>query len=132
MRKLFLVAIAALFVGCDSGVTGVSSITGDWSLRTVNGTSLPFTISGSGANKTEILDDVITLYEGLTFQETKHQRVTANGQASTVMLTETGAYTLFGTSITLVGNSGGDARRGLIEGSTMTIVENGMTSAYRK
>lgn len=132
MRKLFLATIAALFLACDSGVTGITTVTGNWSLRTVNGTSLPFTKSGSGANKTEILDDVITLYEGLTFSQTVHQRVTTNGQASTVTLTETGAYTLFGTSVTLAGNSGADARRGLIEGNTMTIVENGMTFAYRK
>jgi len=130
MTRLLLAAIAVVFPGCDSGVTGITTVTGNWSLRTVNGSNLPFTVSGSGANKTEILDDVITLYEGFTFSETIHQRVTTNGQASAVTSTETGSYSLFGTSVTLAGNV--RERRGRIEESTMTLVENGMTSAYRK
>jgi hypothetical protein len=130
MKRFLLAVVAVVFVGCDSGVTGISTVTGNWSLRTVNGSNLPFTVSGSGANKTEILDDVITLYEGFTFSETIHQRVTTNGQVSAVTSTETGAYSLFGTSVTLAGNT--RERRGRIEESTMTLVENGMTSAYRK
>ena len=131
MRKLLLVATLAVLVGCDSGVTGITTVTGNWSLRSVNGSSLPYTISGSGVNKTEIVDDVYTLFEGFTFSETIHRRVTTNGQESTITVNETGSYSLFGTSVTITHNSGA-VRRGLIEGNTMTIVESGLTSAYKK
>lgn len=133
MRKAFVSAVIIVaFTACSDGVTGVKTITGDWELRTVNGSSLPFTVSSSGSNKTEILDDVISFYEGFTFSETVHLRVTLNGQQSTVTNTETGAFSVFGTSVTLTGNSGALARRGLIEGNTMTLAENGQISAYKK
>jgi len=133
MRRLFLITIAGLFVGCDSGVTGISTVTGNWSLRTLNGTSLPYAVSGSGANKTEIVDDVYTFFEGFTFSETVHKRVTTNGQQSTVTENETGSFSLFGESVTITGNSG-VVRRGLIDGksNTMTIVEEGLTFVYRQ
>ena len=131
MKRTFIAAVAFL-IACDSGVTGVKTITGSWSLRTVNGAALPFTVSGSGANKTEITDDVITLFEGFTYQEVIQQRITTNGTAATTTITETGSFSTFGTSVTLNSNSRIDARRGLIEGNTMTIVENGMVQAYKK
>jgi hypothetical protein len=131
MRRLLLASAFAVLAGCDSGVTGVKTITGDWSLRTVNGSSLPYTISGSGANKTEVIDDVYTFFEGFTFSETTHRRVTTNGQVSTVTVTETGAFSVFGTSITITGNTT-PVRRGLIEGNAMTIVDEGLTSVYKK
>ena len=131
MRKGHLILVA-LLAACSSGVTGITTVTGNWSLRTVNDSSLPYTVSGSGANKTEVLDDVITLFEGFTYSETSHKRVTVNGQQSTVTTIDTGAYGLLGTSITLTPNSGALARRGLIEGNTMTIVENGLVQDYKK
>jgi len=130
MRRLLISALI-IFAACDGGVTGVKTITGDWSLRTINGSPLPYTISGSGANKIEVIDDVYTFFEGFTFSETIHRRVTTNGQVSTVTVTETGAFSVFGTSITITGNTT-PVRRGLIEGNTMTIVDEGLTSAYKK
>lgn len=120
-----------MLAGCDSGVTGVKTITGDWSLRTINDASLPYTVSGSGANKTEVIDDVYTFFEGFTFSETIHRRITTNGQVSTVTATETGAFSTFGTSVTITGNTT-PTRRGIIEGNTMTIVDEGLTFAYKK
>jgi hypothetical protein len=133
MSKRLLITIAILaLAACDKGVTGISTVTGQWTLRTVNGAALPYTMTSSGANKTELIDDTIILYEGFTFAQTVHTRVTVNGQVSTVTTSESGAYALFGTSVTLTGNSGALARRGLIDGNTMTIVENGLVSAYKK
>ena len=129
--KWALICSALLFVACDSGVTGIKTINGSWSLRTVNGAALPFTVSGSGTNKTEITDDVITLFEGLTYQEVIQKRITTNGTAATTTVTETGSFSTFGTSVTLISNLPRE-RRGLIEGNTMTIVENGMVQAYKK
>ena len=131
MRKGYLI-LAALLAACDSGVTGITTVTGNWTLSTINDASLPYTVSGSGANKTEIVDDVITFFEGLTYSETIHTRVTVNGTASTVTTNETGNYNLFGTSVTLTRNSGAASRRGLIDGNTMTIVENGLVQDYKK
>jgi hypothetical protein len=132
MRKMLFAAMAAVVIGgCDNGVTGVKTINGSWTLRTVNSGSLPFTVSGSGANKTEITDDVITLFEGFTYREVIQKRITTNGTATTTTVTETGSFSTFGTSVTFFSNLPRE-RRGLIEGNTMTIVENGMVQAYKK
>lgn len=118
-------------MGCD-GKIGPSSSTGTYTLRTVNGSSLPAVISGSGSNKTEVLDDTIILYDGLTYAKTAHLRVTAGSDVSTVTSTETGSFTLFGTSITLQSSNGLTQRIGLIDGYDMTFVVNGLTSVYTK
>jgi|SRR5687767_6847711 len=132
MRKV-LIALAMLgAVACDDGIVGSSTVTGDYTLRTINGASLPYTITGSGANKTEIVDDVITLYQGFTYSETTNSRITVNGQATSETKLRTGAFSLFGTSIILFSNDGTMERRGTINANTMTIVEAGKISVLKK
>src|SRR5687768_9497242 len=98
MRRILLGLTVALSLACDDGVVGTSHIAGDYELKSINGVSLPFTINGPGTNKTEILDHVITLYNGGTYAEAGHKRVTVSGQASTQNITGTGSYSFFGTS----------------------------------
>lgn len=133
MRRAWVVIGAAvLFAGCDGGVTGASATTGTYTLRTVNGESLPYTTSGSGANKTEILDDKFILYEGNTYQESGTTRVTVNGTASTVPISETGSYQTLGTSMTFLNSAGNRQRIALGDGSKITFVDNGLTLVFRK
>ena len=132
MKKSLIVAAVLMSFGCDGGVTGASATTGTYTLRTVNGESLPATISGSGANKTEILDDKIILYEGNTYQESGTTRVTVNGTASTVPISETGSYQTLGTSMTFLNSAGNRQRIALGDGSKITFVENGLSLVFRK
>lgn len=68
MRRALIAILMSSFLACSGdGIAGSSTVNGAYTLRSINGSSLPYTISGSGANKTEILDDVITLYEGGTY-----------------------------------------------------------------
>jgi hypothetical protein len=127
------VAIAVVALSCsDDGLTGSSTITGAYSLKTINGSSLPYTVSGSGDNKTEILDDVITLYEGGTYAQSGHRRITTNGTATTVSNTSSGSILLLGTSVTLNNSDGINSRIARIEANDMTIIEDGLTQIYRK
>lgn len=132
MRKTLVGLAVALFIACDDGVVGTSHISGDYELKTINGSSLPYTISGSGANRTEVLDQVITLYNGGTYAETGHRRVTVNGQASTQAITGAGSYEFFGTAVTLRSSSGSYERRGLFNEKAITIVEEGLTQVFSK
>ena len=132
MRKAVLGFAIALFAACDDGVVGTSHISGDYKLKTINGAELPVTISGSGANKTEILDRVITLYNGGTYSEAGHLRVTVNGTASTQPITGSGSYAFFGTSVTLRSSDGTYERRGLFNEKSITIVEEGSTQVFSK
>ena len=132
MRKVLVAVVLIAAVACDDGIVGSSTVTGDYTLRTINGAPLPYTITGSGANKTEILDDVITLFQGFTYSETIISRLTVNGQAMNETRLKTGAFSLFGTSIILNSNDGSMERRGTINANTMTIVEAGKISVLRK
>jgi hypothetical protein len=119
-------ALLIVAPGCDSGVTGDSSFLGTYSLKTVNGNSLPASASGI-----EYLDGTISLAEAGTYSETAHIRTIGSGQTTTI--SEVGAYTSFGTSITLRSADGSHTRITLIDNNnTLTHTEAGVTLVYRK
>lgn len=133
MRRLMIAFVVACSVACNNdGLTGSTTVNGKYTLRTVNGSALPYTISGSGANKTEILDDAITLYEGFTYSRSAHSRVTVNGTASDVTTSDAGSYSIFGTSVTLTSGTGGPATLALVSGNSMTVSTAGLTYVFRK
>jgi hypothetical protein len=132
MRKVLMALLVTVSLACDSDVTGSSTVNGPYTLRTVNGSPLPYITSGSGTTKSEIVDDVITLYEGGTYAELGHSRITVNGQVTTETTTEGGTYSLFGNSVILRSGNGIHVRMPTIEANTMTLVENGMRSVFRK
>ena len=133
MRSVLAGLIVVFSAAClGEGLTGSSTITGDYTLRTVNGSPLPYTISGSGANRTEIVGEVITLYQGGTYARSRDSRVIVNGQMTSESSAETGSYTLLGTSVTLVNGANGQATLASINANTMTIVKAGMTAVFTK
>jgi hypothetical protein len=125
--RLFVCAALLLLAGCDGGVVGDTTVFGDYSLRTVNGKSLP-----AAVGNTEYVDDVISLAEALTYQESGHTRNTTTGV--TQPFTEAGSYQfLFGTNLTLTRSDGVRLRLAKVKDSNeLTIVEEGVTFVYRK
>lgn len=118
-----------VFAGCDSGVVGASTSFGDYELRTVNGSPLPYKVSAT----TEIVDDVLSLAEAFTYTERGHTRVTANGAVTNQDIFENGSYVLVGNSVTLTSSDGKHVRIALNENSEkMTFVESGITMVFRK
>jgi hypothetical protein len=126
-----LLGFALMFsVAClGDGMTGSSSVTGSYTLRTINGSNLPYTVVGTGM---EIVDETITLYEGFTYIKSGHTRTTTNGQVTTQTTNDSGTYGLQGTSITFNSNAGGQGTLALIDGNKLTIVKAGITSVFRK
>ena len=132
MRTALIAFTAAISVACSDGIVGSSTVNGNYTLRTVNGSSLPYTVSTVGTTKTEILGDTIHLYEGFTFSETKTSRVTVNGTPATSSHTESGSFTLMGNSVFLRGNDGGPLQVAVVDADVMTFVFNGLTSVFKK
>ncbi|MFL5487993.1 MAG: hypothetical protein ACJ8AJ_05845 [Gemmatimonadaceae bacterium] len=131
MRKA-LIALALISVACiDDEIVGGTTLTGAYVLRTVNGSPPPATIAGSGDNKSEVLDDVITLFEGGSYAENGHTRVTANGQTSTQIISESGRYAPLGNSITLTSTTN-RTRVAASDAKWMKIVEADATWFYSK
>jgi hypothetical protein len=132
MRILMAVVVMLSLACSDDDIVGSSTVNGTYTLRTVNGSQLPYTLPGGGAVKTEILQDAITLFQGGTFSRVRASRITENGQVTNESETDTGSYSLFGTSITLNSTATGTPILATINGNTMTIVEAGVTSVFSK
>lgn len=133
MRKSLLLLLVAVSAACWSDkVTGSSTVYGTYTLRSVNGSSLPFTVSGSGTNKSEILSDTIWLYEGSTFAESAHYRNTVNGTATEQRITDDGSFALLGNSISFISNDRSPVKTYVIDAGVMKVVKPGLTMAFQK
>ncbi len=126
MMVLALAAAAA----CGDSSTGISgSVAGTYTLRSINGSGLPYTVIASGSNKIEVIDDVMTLNTNGTYSETGHTRTTTNGSSTTDTGTDTGTYTTAGTSITLR-STDGTTTVGTVNAGTLTIVDQGLSAVF--
>lgn len=133
MRKMMTVLFALLQAACWSDkVTGSSTVFGTYTLRTVNGSSLPFTVSGSGTTKSEILADTIFLYEGFTFAESAHYRNTVNGTVTSQIVTDRGSFGLLGNSASFISVDGSPVKTYVIDASVMHVVKPGLTMDFKK
>ncbi len=133
MRRLLIGLVAMLSLGCtEINVEGSANLNGTYTLRSVNGQSLPYTVSSSGTTKVERLDDAISLYSGGTWSSTGHIRTTTNGTAVTQAVNLTGPFTSFGTSLSLRVNETGGTTVAVYSANTLTIIESGLTSIYSR
>jgi hypothetical protein len=120
-------------LGCfDDYSTSVGTVTGTYTLRTINGSALPQTITVNATTQKEVIDDMITLFSGGTYSRTQHANTTVSGQTTSETNTESGGYLLLGTSVTLNPSPAGRSTVTTIEGRTMTLVESGITWTFMK
>ncbi|MEP6781820.1 MAG: hypothetical protein ABJC26_18110 [Gemmatimonadaceae bacterium] len=133
MHRVFLGLTIAMCASCalDEPNRG-ESVSGVYFLRTVNGSPLPATTSGDVANKTELLDDTFTLYDGFTYAELAHVRVTVNGITTTSAFTESGSFGTQGTSLTFRAAGTLVDRLATYSSNALTFIEAGKTSVYKK
>jgi hypothetical protein len=137
MRKaLAVLAMAWAFAGCGvftESPPGSETSTGRYTLQSVNNAALPFTTSQIGTTKTELVDDVIELFQGGTFARTYHTRTTTNGQAVNTVVNRTGTWAIgMGATITLTANEDGARMIVSINARRMTSIAEGNTYVYMK
>jgi hypothetical protein len=133
MRKTLLVLVLIAQAACWSDkVTGSSTVFGTYTLRTVNGSSLPATVSGSGTTKSEILADTIFLFEGFTFAESAYYRNTVGGTVTNQKVTDNGSVNLLGNSISFFSADGSPVKTYVIDANVMHVVKPGLTLEFKK
>jgi hypothetical protein len=133
MVKVLLGLLMLVSVACfDDYSTGVGTVTGAYTLRTVNGAALPYTYNVDATTQKQIIDDMITLFSGGSYSRTQHANITASGQTTSQTNTESGIYQLLGTSVTLNPSPAGRSTVTTIDGRTMTLVESGITWTFMK
>jgi hypothetical protein len=108
-----------------------ASAAGLWTLISINGASLPAVQGQLGSIKTEIVSDALTLTANGTFTENAQVRLTTGSNVQTDSASETGTFTIDGSTINFVGASG-TRRTATVSGSTMTITVEGNAWVLRK
>jgi hypothetical protein len=132
MRKAAILILVGLSIACFSEPVGIRTTRGEWLLEKVNGQPLPFVLSGSGANKTELISDRLFLYEGFTYDETVEIRTTVNGQATTTKTTKPGPYGLSQGAMVFMFNDGTPSKTATVEGNKMTFGEPDFVRIFTK
>jgi len=98
-----LLALLLPLAACGGDGTGPDEdgVSGTYTLRTVNGNGLPFTLGDNGVQKVEVTGGRITLSEDLTYSEIRGYRTTDNGLETTEDEEYEGTYTHVGTELLL-------------------------------
>lgn len=132
MRKTAIVFLVGISIACFNEPVGIGTTRGEWLLEKVNGQPLPFTLSGSGANKTELISDRLFLYEGFTYDETVEIRTTVNGQATTAKTIKPGPYAISQGAMVFMFNDGTPNKIATVEGNKLTFGEPNFFRIFAK
>ncbi len=126
MRKLIGSILLAMVVACggDKATGPNASITGNYTLRTVNGNALPAVVFQNTTEKEELTAGNINLNADRTWSGSLSLRSTnlTNGATATLSLPANGTYTNNNGSITLTDASDNSQLTGTVGGGTLTIV----------
>jgi len=126
MKKIFVPLLAATLAfgaACANDATSPSvSITGNWTLRTLNGQSLPV----QTAFNTVVTSEQRTLNPDGSYNDIVTY---SNGSSSS----EFGFYTITGNSITFTDQTDNNFQyTGSISGNVLTTFDGNFTSVYQK
>src|SRR5262245_33050304 len=107
------------------------SAAGTWLLTSVNGAPLPFAISQTSTQKDEILSNVATLTAAANYTSTFQIRTTISGQATISTMSESGAFSIQGSTITFL-SSAGALRTGSITDKNISLTDDGFLLSFTK
>jgi hypothetical protein len=129
-RGTIAVAIFAVAAcGGAADTTAPSSIAGTYSLQTVNGQIPPVVLVQDASYKLEILSGSYTINTDNTYSAVASFRETDNGVVTPSTESETGTYSLHGSSITFTDSDGFEVDAN-ISGGRLTISAPGLTVLY--
>ena len=122
MRKLGLLVLALGLAACSNDSTAPSTtVEGSYSLRTVNGTTLPYTFS----NGQQLVSEQLVLNADGTFSDASQYN---NGTQ-----VDTGYWTNLNGSITFTDVTANNLTyQGSLSGTVLTEIVNGYTQTFQK
>lgn len=111
-----------------------NTVSGTYSLQTVNGNPLPFTFTDQQSGMpVSLQSDVFVFSENGTWTETAVARYTdQTGAVQTETFNESGTYQKNGTAITLRYSDFSDAGTGTIESNSLVLVFPGYSYSYTR
>jgi len=122
MRRLVMLALAStMLVSCSADSTGPNgSVTGTYTLRTIDGQPLPYTFSGG----LRLMSDELTLMSDGSYQDVSRY---SDGTS----FVDEGDYTNYNGAVTFYSTSG-DTYQGSISRDVLTQVLNGYTQVFQR
>lgn len=131
-----LASFAAAACGSD-GPTGTGSIEGTYTLRSVNGGTLPATLSQVGDDQLQIVSDRYEILEGGAYTNLAIFRVIEGGTPTDESLADAGDWELSGTTLTFFSDDGETVYEAQFSGgNTLTmsgfVGTTSFTLIYRK
>ena len=124
MRRLIGLAALLMLVACGGDSTGPNAdVTGNYTLQTVNGASVPAVVFQDSQEKDELTAGNINLNADKTWSGNLTARVTdlMSGATGTFSAPGNGTYTSSGGTITLTDATDGSQLTGNVGGGTLTI-----------
>ena len=123
MRRIaFFALTAASLTACSMDSLGLpTNVAGTYSLRRINGASLPYTFSGGS----RLVSDDLTLYTDGTFLDTSRYDT---GETSS----DRGFYTNDNGSLDFESSETGIRYQGSVTNNVLTEVVNGYTQVFEK
>ena len=122
MRKIASLVLALGLAACANDATGPStSVEGTYNLRTVNGTTLPYTFS----NGLQLVNEQLVLSTDGSFTDRSQYN---NGQTKV----DSGYWTNLNGSITFNDVTAGFTYQGSLSGTVLTEIVSGYTQTFQK
>ena len=122
MRRLVMLALAStMLASCSSDSTGPNgSVTGTYTLRTIDGQPLPYTFSGG----LRLMSDELTLMSDGSYEDVSRY---SDGTS----FVDEGDYTNYNGAVTFYSTSG-DTYQGSISRDVLTQVLNSYTQVFQR
>jgi hypothetical protein len=122
MRRILVLGLALALAACGTDVTAPSvSIDGSYSLRTINGTNLPYTFN----NGLTLSSEVLTMSVDGTYTDVARY---SDGRVST----DQGYYTNNNGAINFTSQASAFTFQGSLSGAVLTEIVNGYTQTFQK
>lgn len=133
LMTVLAVAVALPLSACgDRDPTDpTAAVSGSYSLRTINGETLPVIFDQSGANTAEILDGSITLHAAGTFADSITYRFTIDGEVDIQDDAVSGTWVQSRTAVILT-PTGGDAYALAVTDNSLIQTFGAFALVYRK
>lgn len=131
-RRVAVAALVLLVAACGKDANDpIDTVAGTYTLRSVNGQSLPAVVYDDGSYKLEVTAASYVLAASGSFTNSISIRETENGVVTPSTEVDTGTYAVNGTTITLT-DAEGDVISGTLSGDTLTFSSDGITAVSRK
>jgi hypothetical protein len=138
MRKLLAVLALGALAACggDSSTGPSSSISGTYSLKSVNGEVMPAVLGQAGSDKYEITSGSLSITNGTAYTVSLNSRTTVGGQVTTDISADAGTVTVNGTAVTFTSSAQGAGATPITgtyaNGNTITLTDQGTSLVFQK